>query len=89
MEPWSPGTVVLPLYLGKWRTHPFKKKIVCQFFEGRDCVFTVALYTDSTHCCVETLRGGGGLEGPLAQASCPLVLTLLLNVRALETYQQD
>lgn len=38
-----------------------KKKIVCQFLEGRDHVFTVELFIESfSHCSVETLGGGGG-----------------------------
>lgn len=38
-----------------------KKKLVCQFLEGRDHVFTVELFIESfSHCSVETLGGGGG-----------------------------
>lgn len=44
--------------------------LVCQLLEGRDHGFTAELFIDSfTHCYVETLGGGGGQEGPLAQAS--------------------
>lgn len=56
-------------------------QLFCKFIVSRDRVFTVRSFIGSfTLCCVETLGGGGGQEGLLAQASLHKGLHIGLNI---------
>ena len=55
MESWSSGATFLPLYLGRdggGKCVLFKKKLVCNFPEDRDLVFTVEVVSRLFHDAV-------------------------------------
>lgn len=69
MDPgWNPGLLAQYFFHYIWggvgvesESIKKEKKLVCQFVEGRDHVFTVELFIESfSRCYAETLGGGGG-----------------------------